>query len=67
MLRPGGQRELQWHPNGDEWKYYIKCKAQVGVFSAGPNFRSPSRIALAAPRTQNKSGAAFRDATTQYL
>jgi oxalate decarboxylase len=25
-----------WHPNADEWQYYIKGTAQVGVFSAGP-------------------------------
>jgi oxalate decarboxylase len=35
-LRPGALRELHWHPNADEWQYYIKGKAQVGVFSAGP-------------------------------
>jgi oxalate decarboxylase len=33
---PGGLRELHWHPNADEWQYYIKGKAQVGVFTAGP-------------------------------
>ena len=22
-LEPGGLRELHWHPNGDEWQYYI--------------------------------------------
>jgi oxalate decarboxylase len=35
-IRPGGLREIHWHPNADEWQYYIKGKAQVGVFSAGP-------------------------------
>ena len=35
-LRPGGLRELHWHPNADEWQYYIKGTAQVGVFTAGP-------------------------------
>jgi oxalate decarboxylase len=35
-LVPGGLRELHWHPNADEWQYYIKGKAQVGVFTAGP-------------------------------
>jgi oxalate decarboxylase len=30
-LRPGALRELHWHPNADEWQYYIKGKAQVGV------------------------------------
>jgi oxalate decarboxylase len=35
-LVPGGLRELHWHPNADEWQYYIKGRAQVGVFTAGP-------------------------------
>jgi oxalate decarboxylase len=35
-LRPGALRELHWHPNADEWVYFIKGKAQVGVFAAGP-------------------------------
>ena len=39
-LRPGGLRELHWHPNADEWQYYIKGKAQVGVFTAGPRFQT---------------------------
>ena len=23
-LKPGGLRELHWHPNADEWQYYVK-------------------------------------------
>jgi oxalate decarboxylase len=23
---PGGMRELHWHPNSDEWQYYIAGK-----------------------------------------
>jgi oxalate decarboxylase len=34
-LVPGGLRELHWHPNADEWTYFIKGSAQVGVFTAG--------------------------------
>ena len=26
-VRPGGIREMHWHPNADEWQYYIKGKA----------------------------------------
>ncbi len=22
-VRPGGMRELHWHPNASEWQYYI--------------------------------------------
>lgn len=30
----GGLRELHWHPNADEWQYYIKGRAGVTVFGA---------------------------------
>ncbi len=29
-------RELHWHPNADEWQYYIKGKARMTVFNTGP-------------------------------
>ena len=35
-VHPGGMRELHWHPNADEWQYYIKGDAQMTVFNAGP-------------------------------
>ena len=31
-LEPGGLRELHWHPNADEWQYYLSGRAQMGVF-----------------------------------
>jgi oxalate decarboxylase len=31
-LAPGGMRELHWHPNSDEWQYYISGTARMGVF-----------------------------------
>ncbi len=36
-VRPGAMREMHWHPNADEWQYYIKGKARMGVFNTGPN------------------------------
>ena len=36
-VRPGGLREMHWHPNADEWQYYIKGKARMGIFNTGPN------------------------------
>jgi oxalate decarboxylase len=33
-LNPGALRELHWHPNADEWQYYIKGRARVGIFGA---------------------------------
>ncbi len=39
-LKPGGLRELHWHPNADEWQYYIKGHARMGVFVAGSRART---------------------------
>ena len=33
---------MHWHPNADEWQYYIKGKARMGVFNTGPNAVSQS-------------------------
>ncbi len=35
-IQPGGLRELHWHPNADEWQYYIKGNARMTVFNTGP-------------------------------
>jgi oxalate decarboxylase len=35
-IRPGGLREMHWHPNADEWAYWIKGKGQVTAFQTGP-------------------------------
>jgi oxalate decarboxylase len=35
-VHPGGIREMHWHPNADEWQYYIKGKGRVTVFDTGP-------------------------------
>jgi oxalate decarboxylase len=34
-VHPGGMRELHWHPNADEWQYYIEGKARMTVVSTG--------------------------------
>jgi oxalate decarboxylase len=36
-MRPGALRQMHWHPNADEWQYYIKGKGRMGVFNTGPN------------------------------
>lgn len=35
-VKPGGLRELHWHPNADEWQYYLKGKGRMTVFNTGP-------------------------------
>jgi oxalate decarboxylase len=39
-VMPGGMRELHWHPNADEWQYYIEGQARMGVFAASGQART---------------------------
>lgn len=39
-LKPGGLRELHWHPNEDEWQYYVKGNGRMTVFAAGGRART---------------------------
>jgi oxalate decarboxylase len=39
-VEPGGMRELHWHPNTDEWQYYIEGQARMGVFAASGQART---------------------------
>lgn len=33
-VEPDGMREMHWHPNNDEWQYYIEGIARMGVFAS---------------------------------
>jgi oxalate decarboxylase len=33
-IDPGGMRELHWHPNNDEWQYYLSGTGRMTVFAA---------------------------------
>src|SRR5271165_2627399 len=35
-IKPGGLRDLHWHPNADEWNYWLKGQGRVTVFNTGP-------------------------------
>ncbi len=35
-IKPGAVREMHWHPNADEWQYWIKGEGRMTVFDAGP-------------------------------
>ncbi len=32
IIKPGGMRELHWHPNASEWQFYIAGKGRMTVF-----------------------------------
>lgn len=33
-VKPGAMREMHWHPNNDEWQYYLSGTARMTVFAA---------------------------------
>lgn len=33
-MKPYAMRQLHWHPNADEWQYYIKGRARMTVFGS---------------------------------
>ncbi|GID32400.1 cupin domain-containing protein [Paractinoplanes brasiliensis] len=37
IVEPGSMRELHWHPNADEWQYYLQGSARMTVFNTGPH------------------------------
>lgn len=39
-IHPGAMREMHWHPNADEWSFFIKGRARVTVFAAEGNART---------------------------
>ncbi|MEA2384761.1 MAG: oxalate decarboxylase [Solirubrobacteraceae bacterium] len=39
-VEPGGLRELHWHPNTDEWQYYISGQGRMTVFASGGKART---------------------------
>ncbi|MCC3718460.1 cupin domain-containing protein [Rouxiella badensis] len=34
IMKPGAVREMHWHPNANEWQYYISGKGRMTVFSS---------------------------------
>ena len=40
ILKPGGLRELHWHPNADEWQYYVQGKGRMTLFVNGGKART---------------------------
>jgi oxalate decarboxylase len=39
-VEPGHMREIHWHPNADEWQYYVSGKGRMTVFAAQGNART---------------------------
>ena len=39
-VEPGALRELHWHPNADEWQYYVSGSGRMTVFASGERART---------------------------
>jgi oxalate decarboxylase len=39
-IDPGGMREMHWHPNTDEWQYYISGQGRMTVFASSGKART---------------------------
>jgi oxalate decarboxylase len=39
-IKPGGMREIHWHPNNDEWQYYLSGIGRMTVFAASGTART---------------------------
>ncbi|OIW26994.1 oxalate decarboxylase family bicupin [Coniochaeta ligniaria NRRL 30616] len=40
VIEPGALREMHWHPNADEWSFFIRGRARITVFAAEGNART---------------------------
>jgi oxalate decarboxylase len=39
-VKPGAMRELHWHPNTDEWQYYLSGSGRMTVFASAGKART---------------------------
>jgi oxalate decarboxylase len=39
-VEPGAIRELHWHPNADEWQYYLSGQGRMTIFASGGKSRT---------------------------
>lgn len=39
-VKPGGMRELHWHPNADEWQFFFGGKGRMTIFATGGRART---------------------------
>jgi oxalate decarboxylase family bicupin protein len=39
-IKEGGMREMHWHPNADEWSFFLKGHARVTIFASSGKART---------------------------
>lgn len=44
-IEPGAIREMHWHPNADEWSFFLRGRARITVFAAEGTARTFNYVA----------------------
>lgn len=69
-VNPGAMRELHWHPNSDEWSYFLSGHARITVWAGTTNARtfdfSAGDVAYI-PKSQGHFIEALGNTTVRYL
>ncbi|KAL7272223.1 hypothetical protein RUND412_004979 [Rhizina undulata] len=39
-IKPGGMRELHWHPNSDEWNFFLSGRGRITIYDAPSSART---------------------------
>ncbi len=66
-LAPGGIRVLHWHPNADEWQYYLSGTGRMTVFPGGPVAHTEDFSAGDVGYIQRSSGHYIQNTGTDTL
>ena len=45
IIQPGALREMHWHPNADEWSFFISGRARITVFASEGRARTFDYVA----------------------
>jgi len=45
IIEPGAIREMHWHPNADEWSFFIKGRARITIFASEGTARTFDYVA----------------------
>jgi len=67
VVKPGSMRELHWHPNADEWQYYMQGSARMTVFNTGPHANTTDFRAVTSAWSAATSATTSRTPATNDL
>lgn len=66
-IKPGGLREMHWHPNGSEWQFWIKGQGRMTVFNAREDARTMDFHANDVGYVPNMAGHYIQNTGTEDL